>query len=230
MYDQPDINDKMRGILIDWLVDVHKKFKMVPETLFLSVYIVDKYLEKHHVQRSKLQLVGVAATFISSKYEVIYPPHISDFVEITNRTYSKHEIIDMESMIMKSLDFNLTRPSSLRFFDRWTQILRIQESDKMYQLGRYLLELGLVDYKFTKYLPSNMAASALYLAMKIFGKNDFWNGTISYHSKYDEKDVRTCAKDLCMVLQKQGDMSSNLQAVKRKFSAANYQEISNISL
>lgn len=66
----------MRGILIDWLVDVHQKYKMVPETLFMAVSIIDRYLEKTQVVRYKLQLVGVAALFIASKYEEIYPPNL----------------------------------------------------------------------------------------------------------------------------------------------------------
>ena len=51
---QKEINSKMRAILIDWLVDVHLKFKMVPETLFLTVYIIDKYLQHTPIQRTKL--------------------------------------------------------------------------------------------------------------------------------------------------------------------------------
>jgi len=46
MKNQADINEKMRGILMDWLVDVHLKFKLLPETLFLTVNFIDRYLEK----------------------------------------------------------------------------------------------------------------------------------------------------------------------------------------
>lgn len=52
---QTDINEKMRAILIDWLIEVHLKFKLLPETLFLTVNIIDRYLEKSHdVHRTKL--------------------------------------------------------------------------------------------------------------------------------------------------------------------------------
>lgn len=64
---QKDINEKMRGILVDWLVEVHLKFKLLPETLFHTVNIIDRYLEKSNIHRSKLQLVGVSAMLISTK-------------------------------------------------------------------------------------------------------------------------------------------------------------------
>lgn len=46
MNHQPEINDKMRSILVDWLIEVHLKFKLLPETLFITVNIIDRFLEK----------------------------------------------------------------------------------------------------------------------------------------------------------------------------------------
>jgi cyclin B len=51
---QTDINEKMRAILVDWLIEVHYKFKLLPETLFLTVNLIDRYLEKCDVIRTKL--------------------------------------------------------------------------------------------------------------------------------------------------------------------------------
>ena len=81
MDNQPYINERMRSILIDWLVEVHMKFKLFPETLYLTINIIDRYLAKAEVKRAKLQLVGVTALLIASKYEEIYPPELKkDFV------------------------------------------------------------------------------------------------------------------------------------------------------
>lgn len=54
MTKQTDINEKMRAILIDWLIEVHLKFKLLPETLFLTVNMIDRYLEKVIISRTKL--------------------------------------------------------------------------------------------------------------------------------------------------------------------------------
>jgi len=78
----------MRAILIDWLTDVHLKFKLKPETLFLTVNIIDRYLERVTITRDKLQLVGVSSMFISTKYEEIYSPELSDFAFVTDHAYT----------------------------------------------------------------------------------------------------------------------------------------------
>jgi len=46
MSEQNDINEKMRGILVDWVIEVHLRFKLLPETLFLTVNLIDRYCEK----------------------------------------------------------------------------------------------------------------------------------------------------------------------------------------
>ena len=90
MVNQPNINEKMRTILMDWMVEVHLKFKMVPETLYLTVNLIDRYLQRKTVRRSKLQLVGVACLMLASKYEEIYPPELRDLVYITDRAYVRN--------------------------------------------------------------------------------------------------------------------------------------------
>ena len=112
---QGDINEKMRAILVDWIIEVHLRFKMLPETLFLTVNLIDRYLEKKQIMRTRLQLLAVAALLIASKYEEIYVPEISDFVFITDKAYTKEEILEMESSILITLEFNITVPSSYRF-------------------------------------------------------------------------------------------------------------------
>jgi Cyclin, N-terminal domain len=92
METQPHINERMRSILVDWLVEVHLKFKLVPETLYLTINLIDRYLEKKEVSRPKLQLIGVTSLLIASKYEEIYPPELRDLVYICDRAYTRTEV------------------------------------------------------------------------------------------------------------------------------------------
>jgi len=71
---QSDLNEKMRAILIDWLTDVHRKFKMNQETLHLAVNLVDRVTCEKVISKKFYQLVGITCLFIASKYEDIYPP------------------------------------------------------------------------------------------------------------------------------------------------------------
>lgn len=86
----------MRAILVDWIIEVHLKFKLLPETLFITVSLIDRYLEQVQIKRTNLQLVGVTAMLIASKYEEIYAPEVKDFVYITDNAYTKDEILQME--------------------------------------------------------------------------------------------------------------------------------------
>jgi hypothetical protein len=65
---------EMRTTLIDWLLQVHLRYHMLPETLWIAVNIVDRFLSLRVVSLIKLQLVGVTAMFVAAKYEEILAP------------------------------------------------------------------------------------------------------------------------------------------------------------
>jgi hypothetical protein len=108
MTQQDDISEKMRAILIDWLIEVHLKFKLRHETLFLTVNILDRFLAVQKVARQRLQLVGVTSLMIAAKYEEIYPPEVRDYVYICDNAYSREQIVQMEQLILSKLNFRLT--------------------------------------------------------------------------------------------------------------------------
>lgn len=70
MAKQTDISPSMRAVLVDWLVEVQENFELYHETLYLSVKLVDHYLQEEFVKRENLQLVGATALFIACKIEV----------------------------------------------------------------------------------------------------------------------------------------------------------------
>ena len=117
MKKQKDINEKMRIILIDWLIEVHLKFKLLPETLFLTINFIDRYFQKNQITRDKLQLIAVSSLLIACKYEEIYPPEISSFVYITDNAYKKEDILDYELKILSSLDYDVTYPTPFRYLE-----------------------------------------------------------------------------------------------------------------
>ena len=78
-----------------------EEYKLQTETLYLAVNFIDRFLSLMSVQRAKLQLVGTAAMFIASKFEEIYPPDVTEFVYITDDTYTKRQVLRMEHLVMK---------------------------------------------------------------------------------------------------------------------------------
>lgn len=224
MKSQTDINEKMRAILIDWLVEVHLKFKLVQETLFLTVNMIDRFLEKKSIMRNRLQLVGVTAMLIACKYEEIYAPEIRDFVYITDKAYTREDILAMENEILSALQFNITVPSSFRFLEVYTHYLKLDENCFMF--CRYLLELFLIEYRMIKYPPSMLAASSIYIALKITKKTEA--NQVPKVTSYTEDKLRECAKDICIILD--NVEKSSLQAIRKKFSLPKFLEVAKIKL
>ena len=92
MHRQRDINENMRVILVDWLVEVSEEYKLQAQTLQLAVSYIDRFLSEMSVQRGKLQLVGITCLFVAAKYEEIYPPALAEFVYITDNTYTNDQV------------------------------------------------------------------------------------------------------------------------------------------
>jgi cyclin B len=141
-----EVNPKMRAILADWIIEVHHKFELMPETLYLTMYIIDQYLSLQPVLRRELQLVGVSAMLIACKYEEIWAPEVhrklpsrspsypsfssscsnclcasqvNDFILISDSAYSREQILSMEKGILNRLEWNLTVPTSYMFLVRF---------------------------------------------------------------------------------------------------------------
>ncbi|XP_053600474.1 cyclin-A2 [Plodia interpunctella] len=160
MRKQPDITHMMRSILIDWLVEVCDEYNQQNETLHLAVSYVDRFLSYMSVVRTKLQLVGTAATYIAAKYEEVYPPEVSEFVYITDDTYTKREVLRMEHLILKVLSFDLSTPTALAFLSHYC--ISNGLSKKMFHLASYLTELCLLEADpYLQFKPSVIAAAAL---------------------------------------------------------------------
>eukprot|EP00529_Nitzschia_sp_RCC80_P021285 CAMPEP_0113513522 /NCGR_PEP_ID=MMETSP0014_2-20120614/39915_1 /TAXON_ID=2857 /ORGANISM="Nitzschia sp." /LENGTH=391 /DNA_ID=CAMNT_0000409947 /DNA_START=300 /DNA_END=1475 /DNA_ORIENTATION=+ /assembly_acc=CAM_ASM_000159 len=224
METQMHINERMRSILVDWLVEVHLKFKLVPETLYLTINLIDRYLEKREVSRPKLQLVGVTSLLIASKYEEIYPPELRDLVYICDRAYSRQEIIDMEEWILKTLEYNITIPSAHAFLVRF---LKAAHADKrIVQLSCYILDGTLQSYNLLHYLPSQLAAAAVFIARRTVGRNS-WSPTLLKYASYREEDIAPVAK---AIIAEKSSASPELRAVNKKYTSSRYGAVANMSL
>ncbi len=142
---QGEINEKMRATVINWLIEVHHRFKLLPATLFSAVKLMDIYLSRNSIPENILQLLIVACILIACKYEEIFSPEIMDFVCILDSTFEKEDIIALEYNILKRLKFNVTHHTSYRFFEILT--VKFGFDLEILYYGSYLLELTLLDVR-----------------------------------------------------------------------------------
>lgn len=169
---KPEINEKMRTILVDWMTEVIEEYKMNSETLFLAVNFIDRFLSAKNIARAKFQLLGTAALFISSKYEEIYPPDIHEFVYITDNAYEKSEILAMEGKILQVLDFNVSTPTAIYFLRKhlYSIGLELDLPQTVGIMAEYLCYISLLECNpSTSYLPNDIAVSAIILSASLFG-------------------------------------------------------------
>ncbi|KAJ0240732.1 Cyclin-B2-2 [Hirschfeldia incana] len=218
MAQQFDITDKMRAILIDWLIEVHDKFELMNETLYLTVNLIDRFLSKRAVVRKKLQLVGLVALLLACKYEEVSVPIVEDLVVISDKAYTRNDVLEMEKIMLNTLQFNMSLPTQYPFLKRF---LKAAQSDKKLEmLASFLMELALVDYEMLRYAPSLLAASAVYTAQCTIHGFSEWSSTCEFHSHYSEDQLRECSRRMVSLHQKAG--TDKLTGVRRKYSSSKF--------
>ncbi|XP_077244422.1 cyclin b3;1 isoform X2 [Tasmannia lanceolata] len=196
---QTEINPRMRGILINWLVEVHLKFELMQETLFLMVELFDRFIAMITIKKDEIQLVGLTTLLLASKYEDFWHPKIKDLLSISVNVYTRDEMLAMEKLILKKLMFRLNAPTPYVFMLRF---LKAAQSDtKLEHLAFYLIELCLVEYEALKFKPSLLCASAIYVARCTLNMVPPWTELLKKHTHYEAPQLRASAD---MILRFQG--------------------------
>ncbi|KAI5438615.1 G2/mitotic-specific cyclin-1 isoform X1 [Lathyrus oleraceus] len=218
MAEQFDINERMRAILIDWLIEVHDKFDLVHETLFLTVNLIDRFLEKQSVVRKKLQLVGLVAMLLACKYEEVSVPVVGDLILISDRAYTKKEVLEMEKLMVNTLKFNISVPTAYVFIRRF---LKAAQADrKLELLAFFLVELSLVEYAMLKFPPSQLAAAAVYTAQCATYGFKQWSKTCEWHTNYSEDQLLECSSLMVDFHKKAG--TGKLTGAHRKYCTSKF--------
>ncbi|KAF2540872.1 hypothetical protein F2Q68_00028658, partial [Brassica cretica] len=185
---EPEINEKMRLILVEWLIDVCVRFELNPETFYLTVNIMDRFLSAKPIPRKELQLVGLSALLMSSKYEEIWPPQVEDLADIADHAYSHKQILVMEKTILSTLEWYLAVPTHYVFLARF--IKASVADQRMENMVHYLAELGVMHYDTTiMFSPSLVAAAAIYAARSALHQVPIWTDTLKHHTGYSETQL-----------------------------------------
>lgn len=247
----------------------------MPETLFLTMSVIDRFLEQKSMTRKNLQLVsasavsrhltpfvsahcsmplvfsphwlhahsamnvstfqvcdiltlqvGVTAMLIASKYEEIWAPEVRDFVYISDKAYTREQILAMEKLMLNTLKFNLTTPTAFNFLSRFIKAAGVKDNKDLCTYATFLVELSLPDHKMLRYSYSMIASAAVHVAMKAYDCESAYPYALRKHSGFDEATVRPCGTAL-IELHKKADKAS-LIAVYKKYSNAKYAEVAKV--
>lgn len=171
MESQTEIQWSMRSVLMDWLVQVHSRFNLLPETLFLTVNYIDRFLSCKVVSVGKLQLVGATAILLAAKYEEIHCPSLEEIEYMVDNGYSADEILKAERFMLSMLSFELGWPGPMSFLRRVSKADNYDLDTRT--LAKYFIELTIMDERFVATPPSFLAAGAHCLSRLILRKGDW---------------------------------------------------------
>lgn len=217
---QEAINNSMRFILVDWLLEIHKRLKLFPETMYLCVNILDRFLEKHQVSKEKLQLVGATSLFIASKYEDIYHVDTENLISLCAGIYQREDFLNMESLILSTLDYNLTVVTCWPFIERFIRCADCSENAQL--MAYYFSELSFLDEKFLQFESSRIASACIYLAQLMDNVQNPWDKVMKYYSQYEKEDLISCCQLLLEMARKEP------KGMNAKYQKSKYKNLAHI--
>ncbi|CAK7902456.1 G2/mitotic-specific cyclin-4 [[Candida] anglica] len=216
MKHQDELKWEMRSVLIDWVVQVHCRFNLLPETLYLTVNYIDRFLSKRKVSLSRFQLVGAVALFIAAKYEEINCPTVQEVAYMADNAYSIDDFLKAERFMIDVLEFDMGWPGPMSFLRRTSKA-----DDYDYEtrtLAKYFLEITIMDARFVASQPSWLAAGAHYLSRRLLNRGDWTEGHVFY-SGYTELQLRPLAE---VLLENCRNASSHHKAIFEKYQERRY--------
>lgn len=227
---------KMRTILIDWILEVHHKYRLQLSTLWLTVSIIDRFLVKEPVPRQRMQLAGITALFIACKFEEIHSPEVRDCVYLTDNVYTRQDVIDMENQILTSIDYQLHVPTAYHFMVRFLN--RIGATDRLRHMAHFTAERSLQENDIFNCNCKVYAAAAVYVALRTAHADkgsefNVWTPALQEESGLKEEDIFPYARLMSIRNNEIPPPSTSsrrkIEAVKKKYSEAKYHFISNIT-
>ena len=171
MDNQGTLKWPMRSILVDWLVQVHARFGFRPETLHLSVNLIDRFLTTKRANPKKLRLLGLAALLIAAKHEETRRPSVHTMIDAVGHCFSAEELVRAENYMLGELHFELGWPGPMSWLRGYN---RADEFDpEVRTVAEYLTELTLLDERFLKWSASHTAAAG-YRLSQILRRKGSW--------------------------------------------------------
>jgi hypothetical protein len=192
------VDGNMRGVLVDWLVQVQHYLKLSQETLHIAVHLLDTVLDRREVMPTELQLVGVTSLLVASKMEEYYPADIKKLVNLTDNSYSSKEILHMEKIILDVVSFKVYFPTSEDFLSRFTRAALRSEDLVFLKTCQLLTDCNLPHPSHSCLAPSLLAAAAVYVTSLLFNISanceshqacSLWTTTLRHYTRYKQDEV-----------------------------------------
>lgn len=186
-----DRMDKVREVVVDWMMEVANEFNTTLQTIALAINIFDRCLFQLNIPREKLQLVGAVALLIACKAEEVDSPAPKDIVYICDHSYTLEDVITMEATILSLLSFRVTVPTPFTILQRLCD--RIQDKPMAFQkVTEFALRVALLNDEISCITPGAIAIGGIKATMKIYNlpqtSLQHWPKSIKRHISEEKTD------------------------------------------
>ena len=223
--DIKSINERHRGVVIEWLSYINHYFNQSNETLFMCINIMDRYISKKKISLDIYQLVGISSYLIASKYEDTEAPSIEELIYICKNIYSHNDIVSMEKEILVALNFDIFSVSTYHFFSYFYFISGINNK-QLFHLGHLILEICLLNIELMSYNQSLLAIGVLLVAKKCLQIKSTTNNIRLFYN-YNEKEIKEIQKKIVLFLTKIV-YNNGTNLIMEKFERNKYMSVSHI--
>ncbi|WEW59648.1 hypothetical protein PRK78_005127 [Emydomyces testavorans] len=213
---QTEIQWFMRPYLLDFLIEAHAAFQLLPATLFLTVNLLDRYCSKRVVYKRHYQLVGCAALLIAAKYgdKKERVPTIKELKSMCCSLYDDDMFVQMEWHVLHTLGWSIGHPT----VDSFLQIAVIDTpyDPEVEHLSLYILEISLFHRDFVSKHSADLARASLALSRCILNRPQALHNDWAFN--YDSLTLVNLSQHLYQ--------PSHVLA--RKYSSAQYYRVSKL--
>lgn len=224
--------DISRYILVDWLVEVVGMKDFSAHTLYLAVSMFDRYLEKRKVEKSKVQLLGVAAMVLSSRFLGFDILTIREAAWLTDNSYSYHDVVKMMGELVAALKGNIRVVTIQDYVKVLVSILR--ESGSAAALVEYIAMLCLLQAEMGQYSVAEVASACMLLSRILLNKADPWPTELQEWTGYTQDYLSLCTFHIHKKCLQEGAevdyRDTKLQAVKIRYADVNRFAVSDIEI
>lgn len=213
---QTEIQWFMRPYLLDFLIEAHTAFQLMPSTLFLAINLLDRYCSKRVVYKRHYQLVGCAALLIAAKYndKKDRVPTVKELKSMCCGLYDDDMFIQMEWHVLQTLGWSVGHPT----VDAFLQVAVLDEAydPEVEHMALYILEIALFHRDFVSKSSSDLARASLALARCILNRPQPRH--TDWASQYDPMTLVGLSQQL----------HQPSTVVARKYASAHYSRVSKI--
>jgi cyclin B len=223
------MSPRIRAVLVDWIIEIHLKYRMHPLTLWMIINVFDRFLATTFMPRNRLQLAAIVSLFICCKFEEVHTPDVKDCLFLTDNTYTRADIVLTEAMILQAINYEMTVPTPYHFLIRIFR--RIKASERLKSICNYIAERNLHECGILETSPRIYAAACVLAGLftlfsnfeePISSPRELWTDILREESGLTFNEILPCAKQLLIIMNiaLQPSTRRKVESALRKYSTS----------